>query len=132
MIVKPWDEERELEFEEVLDDSYYDWYKRGYSEFHVDFPELEKKVTVNSSDSMSDSFEQGLLKFAIINGEKVALIAAGKSDLLGHEAIYFREIYIERKWKGRGLAKAIQRKFVEVTFAPFPLAHPINSRALVL
>jgi hypothetical protein len=108
-----WNQERELEFEDIFDDSYYDWYKRGYREFHADFPKLEKKVTVNSSDSMSDSLEQGLLKFAIINGEKVGLIAAEKSDLLGHEGIYFHEIYIERKWKGRGLAKAIQRKFVE-------------------
>jgi L-amino acid N-acyltransferase YncA len=109
----PWDEESGMAFEDISNDSYYDWYKRGYEEFHADFPDLEKKVTVNSADSMRDSLEQGLLKFVTINGERIGLIAAEKSELLGHDGIYFHEIYIERKWKGKGLAKAIQRKFVE-------------------
>ncbi|MBT7611033.1 MAG: hypothetical protein HN576_14825 [Bacteriovoracaceae bacterium] len=111
--LRPWFDESGLEFEDISSDSYYDWYKRGYDEFHADFPELEKKVTVNSADSMRESLEQGLLKFVNIDGEKIGLIAAEQSELLGHDGIYFLEIYIKRKWKGKRLAKAIQRKFVE-------------------
>jgi len=107
-----WEGESKLKFEDILDDSYYDWYKRGYEEFHADCPELEKKVGINSSSSMKDSLEQGLLKFVTIDGERIGLIAAEKSDFLGHDGIYFMEIYIERKWRGKRFARAIQRKFV--------------------
>lgn len=108
-----WPKEDDLFFEGISDDSYYDWYKRGYKEFHEDFPHLEKKVGINSLDSMRDSLEQDLLKFVTIGNEKIGLIAAEKNNFLGHEGIYFMEIYIDKKWRGKGLAKAIQRKFIQ-------------------
>lgn len=110
--LKTWEQEKELELRKIIDDSYYEWYKKGYEKFHLDVPELAKKVTLNSLDSMKDSLEQGLLHYVLYKGEKIGLIAGERSPLLGHEGIYFHEIYIDKKWKGKGLAKAIQRKFV--------------------
>lgn len=107
-----WPLESSLEFESITDDSYYDWYKKGYEEFNSDIPELKSKVTVNSLSSMEDSLEQGLLKYVLLNGERIGLIAGEESNLLGHSGIYFHEIFISKEWKGRGIAKAIQRKFI--------------------
>jgi L-amino acid N-acyltransferase YncA len=108
-----WTLKESISFEDITDDSYYEWYKKGYEEFHSDFPELKTKVTVNSASSMEDSLEQGLLKFVNLDGERIGLIAGEKSNFLGHTGVYFHEIYISKKWKGKGLAKAIQRKFIQ-------------------
>ena len=89
----PWEQESAIRFKDISDDSYYDWYKKGYDEFHVDFPNLRQKVTVNSANSMKNSLEQGLIKYIFIDGEKIGLIAAEKNKLLGHDGIYFHEIY---------------------------------------
>ncbi|WP_372365062.1 hypothetical protein [Candidatus Uabimicrobium sp. HlEnr_7] len=108
----PWNKEKQISFEDICDHSYYDWYKKGYDAFHCDFPKLKDRVTVNDLDTMRTSLDQGLLKFVIYKGERIGLIAAEKSSFLDHPGIYFNEIYIEKKLKGQGLAKAIQRKFV--------------------
>ncbi len=107
-----WPLERDLKFTKITDDSYYEWYENGYKEFHESSPELREKVTVNSVDSMRDSMQEGLLYFVELNGQRMGLIAGEKSKLLGHDGLYFHEIYISKKWKGKGVAKAIQRKFV--------------------
>lgn len=108
-----WFEKEAINFEEISDNSYYDWYKSGYDEFHADVPELKHKVTVNSVDSMEDSLKQGLLKFVLLNGERIGLIVGEKRNFLGGSGLYFHEIFISKKWKGKGLAKVIQRKFIE-------------------
>lgn len=113
--IEIWDGEELLKLKKVVGDSYYDWYKSGYEEFHTERPDLEKKVTVNSLDSMRDSVEQGLMYEVYLNGEKMGLIAGESSPFLGHPGVYFHEIFISKKWKGKGLAKAIQRKFVEMS-----------------
>jgi hypothetical protein len=107
-----WPSESDLTFTKITDDSYYEWYQSGYKEFYESSPELSKKVTVNSVDSMRDSLEEGLLYYVELNGERIGLIAGEKSKLLGLDGIYFHEIFISKKWKGKGLAKVIQRKFI--------------------
>lgn len=110
--IKPWDDETLLDLKRVTDDSFYSWYKRGYENFHKQTPSLKKKVTMNSLESMKDSMESGLLYDVMIGKERIGLISAERSPLLGHPAIYFHEIYIDNNWRGRGLAKSIQRKFI--------------------
>ena len=61
---------------------------------------------------MEDCREQGLLQLAFYNEKPLGLIAAERSDFLGTQAIYFNEILIYPEFKGRGLAKAMQRKFI--------------------
>lgn len=108
----PWDSEDRIQFEDAESDQYYPWYEAGYSAFHEDSPELKEKVTLNAKDVMDNSLEQGLLKYILIDGERVGLIAGENSQLLGHSGTYFNEIFLQKKWKGQGLAKAIQRKFI--------------------
>lgn len=111
--MKPWSEEVNLVLRVPADDSYYANYELDYKKFHLERPDLKPKVTLNSLDIMETSREQGLLCEVFYQGTRMGLIAAEKSALLGHEGLYFNEIFIETKWKGRGLAKALQRKFVQ-------------------
>jgi len=108
----PWDEESNLKLVQVTDDSYYQWYKDGYNEFHKESPELSSKVQTNGIDIMQESLEEELLYYARIGGKNIGLIAAIKSEFLGHSGVYFNEIFLTKDYKGRGLAKAIQRKFL--------------------
>ncbi|WP_412472011.1 hypothetical protein [Halobacteriovorax sp. RT-1-4] len=110
--LKSWPLEEELSFKVINDDSYYNWYRSGYEEFNRDAPELSKKVCVNTHESMEESMKQGLLQLVFLGDEQIGLISAERSAFLGHDGIYFHEIFIDKKWKGKGLAKAIQRKFV--------------------
>ena len=109
----PHKEEKMIELIQPKADSYYDWYVKGYQTFHENFPELKANVQINSKKSMDNSLKDGLLKIAKYNGEKVGLIAADNSSFLGNPGIYFIEIFIDQKWKGKGLAKSIQRKFID-------------------
>jgi len=110
--VSPWDYEGRIELRTIRDDSYYNWYKNGYEQFHEECPELKAKVTVNSKDSMQESMDEGLLEFVYLEGEKIGLISAERSFFLGHPGLYFHEIFVSKDFKGKGFAKAIQRKFV--------------------
>lgn len=108
-----WPSEKDLSFKNVEDDSYYEWYKSGYDDFHTEQDDLKDRVTVNSKEVMKGSVEDGLLKTVFLDGKKIGLIAAEKSKFLGHDGIYFNEIFLDKAFKRRGFAKAIQRKFVE-------------------
>jgi hypothetical protein len=110
--IKNWHFENEICFLKIKDDSYYDWYKKGYNEFHYSNPLLKTKVTVNSIDSMRDVLNQGLLFYIELSGERIGLIAAERSKFLGRDGLYFHEIFLSKEYKGKGLAKAVQRKFI--------------------
>lgn len=110
--IEPWEMEKRLSLRDLKNDEYYQWYKDGYREFHKDYPELTSKVTVNSLDVLNESNDEGLLKLVELDGQRIGLVAAEKSDLLGHSGMYFNEIFISKEYKGQGIAKAIQRKFI--------------------
>ena len=112
-----WPIEDELHFIKITDDSYYDFYLSGYKEFHKYTPKLSMKVTVNSLNTMKESLDDGLLYYIEIGGNRVGLIAGVRRKFLGEEGIYFNEIFISKHWKGKGLAKAIQRKFISFNTA---------------
>lgn len=111
--IDTWKDENELKLVQVKDESYYDWYKEGYDRFHQERPDLKNKVSVNTLEDMSGCLEDGLIYKAYYQNEKIGLIAAEMSPFLGHRGIYFHEIFVNQDWKGKGLAKAIQRKFVD-------------------
>jgi len=108
-----WPHEDEIIFENISNDKYYDWYKKCYEEFNNERPDLKSFVSINSLETMENSIKDNLMKYVLINNEKVGIISAEKDEFLGHLGIYFNEILISKKWKGKGLAKAIQRKFIE-------------------
>ena len=111
--VKAWDKEKDINFETITNDDYYQWYKKNYELFHEESPSLKSKVTVNSKEVMSNSKDEGLLKYIFYKGMKVGLISAEASSFLGAESIYFNEIFILSDYRKKGLAKAAQRKFIE-------------------
>ena len=101
----PWKNEYNLALTKVSDDSYYDWYKKHYDEFHQGQIDFKNSVPLNSKEIMEESRELGLLYYGVINNENVGFIAADKTKFLGHSGIYFNEIMLTRDWKGKGLAK---------------------------
>ncbi|MCJ8347244.1 hypothetical protein MJH12_17015 [bacterium] len=109
----PWPMESKIELIDIKDDSYYPWYQKVYEDFAIEHPDLSEKVLVNSKELMHQSLEQNLLKLVTFDQEVMGLIAAEKLSFLGHEGLYFNEILICKEFKTRGLAKAIQRKFVQ-------------------
>ena len=111
--IKAWDKEKDINFETIANDDYYQWYKENYELFHQESPNLKNKVTVNSKEVMSDSRDEGLLKYIFYKGIKIGLISAEASSFLGAKSIYFNEIFILTDYRKIGLAKAAQRKFIE-------------------
>jgi hypothetical protein len=112
--MKPWILESEIIFEKIIDNSYYEWYSEGYKLFHKKNISKKSKVTVNSLSEMSECIDDDLMYFVnTSDGLRLGLIAATKSNFLGHSSIYFNEIFIDEKYRGLGFAKAIQRKFID-------------------
>lgn len=105
-------EKNEMTLELIKDESYYDWYESGYEEFHQERPELRAKVTLNDQEVMNESLEQGLLFYAKKGEQRIGLIAGVRSDFLGHPGLYFNEIFVAKEFRGKGLAKSIQSKFL--------------------
>ena len=102
----------DLRLEKIINNSYYNWYKKEYAKFHAQYPELRWQVELNSPQIMNESLEEGLLFFAKLKEKKVGLIAAKKEAFLGHNGLYFNEILVADEWKGKGLAKELQKLFL--------------------
>jgi hypothetical protein len=98
----------------ITDDSFYDKYAGDYAEFHRNSPQLQAKVPVVQKKEMIQSIDEGLIFKAFFGGEEVGLIAARREDFLGHPGIYYLEILLTPLFKGRHLASALQRAFVEI------------------
>jgi len=111
--LKPHSEEANIELLLPEDDAYYEWYKEGYEKFHQAFPDLKPNVPINDKKMMEESRENGLLRIAHYQNQPIGLIAAEREDFLGAKGCYFIEIFIEENHKGKGLAKNIQRKFID-------------------
>ncbi|MGB0453828.1 MAG: GNAT family N-acetyltransferase [Bacteriovoracaceae bacterium] len=109
---KPWDLEGRIKFSKIEDNSYYDWYQKGYNEFHEEHPDLKDKVTINSQSVMEDSIEQGLMYYVYVDDSLAGLISAEREDFLGHSGMYFGEIFLTKEYKRKGFGQALQRKFI--------------------
>lgn len=103
---------KDIFLKKVEDQSYYNWYQCEYEKFHLQFPHLKWTVTVNSQDIMEQSRKEGLLYYGVVNDEIIGLIAAVRSNFLGHSGLYFNEIYLTSKWRGQKLAPILQRRFI--------------------
>jgi len=111
MAMAPWSLEKQLFFEEPEED-FYRSYCEDYWAFHQNAPELKDKVTILEEDDFSSSLSLGLTKEIYLGGERVGLVSAERNPFLGHDGLYFIDLVLSEKWKGRGLAKAIQRRFI--------------------
>lgn len=107
--------ESEMTLIEPTNSDYYDWYVNGYNEFYETHPSLKESVPTNDLKLMESCREMGLLKLVEYKGKQIGLIAANKDEFLGKEALYFIELFIEDAHTGLGLAKSLQRKFIDAS-----------------
>lgn len=103
----------------VENDRYYPFYEKVYKEFHRKNPKLKAYVSLNSRDVMNDCLTQNLLYYIVYRKEKIGLISAEKYDIFGEKSLHVTEIVIDSKYKGKKLATATQRKFIETVKADF-------------
>ncbi|EDY84250.1 hypothetical protein VDG1235_3881 [Verrucomicrobiia bacterium DG1235] len=113
-----WPGEDDLELVLPSSGAYFAWYQECYDKFHEEFPEKRDWVTSNDRGLMEDCRNAGMLRLVKIGGETAGLIAAEEDDFLGHEGMYFVELLLAKRWRGKGLAKALQRRFVAEVCRP--------------
>lgn len=94
-------------------DEYFDWYVDLYKEFHAVRPDLKDWVTVSDKRHLEDCRKAGLLFFVRVDGYQAGLIAGHPWPLLGQAGLYFSELMLKADFRGKGLAPAIQRKFID-------------------
>ena len=109
---EPWPVEDSLSLELLSSTDYYPWYRRGYDHFLEENPHFVDLVAPSELSSLEQSRQEGLLRGVRIDGERVGLIAAVDDDFLGHSGVYVTEIFVAATHRGRGLGKALQRRFV--------------------
>ena len=113
IIAQPaWPQEHHIELRAVKHHDYYTWYQTMYTELHRDQPDLKNRVQPNDLTLLKQAQHQGLLFFIYYKQHKVGLISAERSPLLGHQGLYFNEILLDKHWRGVGLAKAAQKRFI--------------------
>jgi len=115
---KTFEEEKNMTLITPENDSYYKDYQNEYEKFHQKNPDLKNKVPCNDFKLMEKSRKDGLLKEVKYQGKSIGLITGRRDDFLGHPGMYFTEMLLKENWRGKGLAKAMQRKFIK----PKPLA----------
>lgn len=111
----------DIQLKKVVGKGYLVNYQKWYQEFHLNQPNLIDDVAVNDEETMETSRKQNLLYWAIYQNQKVGLIAAEAELLMGKQALYFNEIVLDPAFKGKKLASAIQRKFIEKRDKEFEL-----------
>lgn len=111
---KPWLYQKDLEFINVENDDYYDWYKTEYEKFHQEREDLAQAVTMNSKAIMDSSKRDGLLYKVYLANKQIGLIAGERAEFMLKRGLYFNDIVIKSEHKGKGLAKAMQKKFIEM------------------
>jgi hypothetical protein len=114
----PWPTESKIHLKRVTSQTYFDWYRAGYASFHERNADMTEHVPANPLETMEESREAKLLYYMMIDGQRAGLIAAVQSDFLGHPGLYFNEIFITEECTGKGLGKALQRKFVAQCSSP--------------
>lgn len=103
-----------VSLEKINDLNFYTWYKELYDEFHKENPDLEFLVTTNNQEAFESCIKENLIYFIIHNNKKIGLIAANEDTFLGEKSIYIIEIVLQKEFKGKKLATAAQRKFIEL------------------
>lgn len=101
-----------IELVQITNLDFYDWYLELYQEFHQENPNLRSYVALCSKGIFEDSIKQNLCYFIQYKNEIIGIIAAEKDEYFGVPSLYMNEIVISKKFKGKKLATAIQRKLI--------------------
>jgi len=106
------EQEKDINLITPQSDHYYKEYVTAYEIFHQKNPHLKNIVACNDLKLMELSRNAGLLKEVMHKDGTIGLIAALNSEFLGHPGVYFIELLLKERWRGKGLAKAMQRKYI--------------------
>lgn len=99
----------------------FNWYTEVYEDFHADHPDLKDWVPINDKEEMDRCISDQLLCQVFVDGTLAGLIGAQNEPLLGIPSVYMTELLLTSKFKGQGLAAAIQRKFLDELPSQFKL-----------
>lgn len=104
---------REIELHALKDERFYDQYVRDYADFHRDRPDLKERVPAVDIDDMRAAVAEGLIFRATVGGQEAGLIAAKNDSFIGKPGVYFLEILLKPRFRGKRFAPALQRRFME-------------------
>ena len=97
------------------------WYEKAYSDFHSEYPELERWVPITDSKELQRCADDKLLFRVLVDGNHAGLIGGRNEPLLGSPAVYMTELLLTHPFKGQGFAAALQRKFLDSMAPKFEL-----------
>jgi hypothetical protein len=84
----------------------YAWYEKVYAELHQEKPELADYIPLSAPEDLEEALH------VYVDEEFAGLIAGQDWPLLGQPGTYFTEILLLKKFRGQGLAPALQRKYI--------------------
>ena len=102
-----------ITLEKVVTDFDFKWYSDIYEDFHRQNPELKEWVPMTDKEDLDRCILDQLLYRVFVDGALAGLIGARSESLFGKPAIYMAELLLTSKFKGQGLAIALQRKFID-------------------
>lgn len=111
-MVKPVGYEK-IALERVTTDFDYNWYSEAYAEFHQQRPDLKDWVPITDREDIDRCISDQLLFKVFVDDLHAGLIGGQNESLLGMSSVYMTELLLISKFKGQGLAVALQRKFID-------------------
>ena len=102
-----------ITLEKVTTDFDYDWYTEAYTEFHQQRPDLKDWVPITDREDIDRCISDQLLFKVFVDDLPAGLIGGQNESLLGMSSVYMTELLLISKFKGQGLAVALQRKFID-------------------
>jgi len=92
---------------------FYDDYARVVDELHQQRPEFEQIYPKSSRQSFAERFSQGGLSNIYISNRWAGLIAVTEEDLGFMHGYIIEEEIVDKRFRGKGFAPALQRKLIE-------------------
>lgn len=105
----------------VTADFDFNWYTEAYEDFHRQHPELKDWVPITDKEDIDRCISDQLLYKVFVDGVLAGLIGAQNELLLGVPSVYMTELLLLSRFKGQGLAVALQRKFIDLLPREFDL-----------
>jgi hypothetical protein len=99
--------------EKVIADFDFKWYSEAYEDFHRQQPELKDWVPITDREDIDRCLSDQLLYKVFVDDVLAGLIGAQNEPLLEKPSVYMAELLLISKFKGQGLAVALQRKFID-------------------
>ncbi len=99
--------------EKITTEFDFNWYSNAYEEFHRLNPELKNWVSITDREDINRCISDELIYRVLIDGVLAGIIGAQNDPLLGEPSVYMTELLLLSRYKGQGLAVALQRKFID-------------------